>query len=391
MIRVPGLLATRMLLVAVVALAAASGVEAPADGAPASCGHWSRIVSPGIGTSPSELGAVAATSDTDAWAVGDWLNGLNYRTLIERWDGTTWSVAPSPNMGGGTNSLTDVAALSPTDAWAVGFSASGASFRTLAMHWDGGTWTTVPTPNLGRGENALLAIAAASPTDLWAVGYRQDRHTAPRRPLILHGNGTKWRIVPSPGAGANESFLYDVTVPGPADAWAVGSAGNAPRTLRWNGRTWSPVRAPMRGDGANFLFGVAASSPTNVRAVGTYEVTRGPYVRTRSLAQRWTGTRWVKTPSADPAGDYDGLNAVAAAAPFDWWAVGERRATFPGAFRTLAEHWDGSRWSVAWTPNLGPGDNHLFDVARIPGASAFWAVGSGSSSNGDVTLIARYC
>jgi hypothetical protein len=68
------------------------------------------------------LGAVAAVSATDAWAVGDYNQGGSVigQTLIEHWNGTAWSVASSPNGGSNANELHGVAAAVANDVWAVG-------------------------------------------------------------------------------------------------------------------------------------------------------------------------------------------------------------------------------------------------------------------------------
>jgi hypothetical protein len=47
------------------------------------------------------INSVAATSASDAWAVGDFFLGPSssedgFGTAIEHWNGTTWSVVPSP-------------------------------------------------------------------------------------------------------------------------------------------------------------------------------------------------------------------------------------------------------------------------------------------------------
>jgi hypothetical protein len=65
---------------------------------------------------------VAATSGTNAWAVGYYFNGTVKRTLVLHWNGTSWTHQTSPNAGGSSldNVLQGVAATSSTDAWAVG-------------------------------------------------------------------------------------------------------------------------------------------------------------------------------------------------------------------------------------------------------------------------------
>src|SRR5271165_5910702 len=58
--------------------------------------------------------AVAATSATNAWAVG----GLGVPPLIVHWNGSTWSRVPTGAPAGTV--LDAVAASSPDNAWALG-------------------------------------------------------------------------------------------------------------------------------------------------------------------------------------------------------------------------------------------------------------------------------
>jgi len=72
--------------------------------------------SPGGTTQPSGLNSVAATSGTDAWAVGSFFTATGgYQTLILHWNGTSWQRVASPDPSGARkfNILTGVAAVSP--------------------------------------------------------------------------------------------------------------------------------------------------------------------------------------------------------------------------------------------------------------------------------------
>jgi len=59
------------------------------------------------------------------------------QTLIERWNGTGWTRVSSPNPAGGS-ALIGVAATSATNAWAVG--CTGNCAKTLILHWNGTAW-----------------------------------------------------------------------------------------------------------------------------------------------------------------------------------------------------------------------------------------------------------
>src|SRR5262249_31937504 len=82
---------------------------------------------------------------------------------------------------------------------------------------------------------------------------------------------------------------------------------------------------------------------------------------------------WRAVPSPGPAAA--GLTAVAARGPRDVWAVGSYDAG--GAFRTLIEHWNGSRWKVVPSPDPASGKhttNTLGGVVALSKTNA-WAFG----------------
>ena len=140
------------------------------------------------------LDAVAATSASDAWAVGGYSTSTVGRALIEHWNGTQWCRVPSPQPGT-SDGLTGVAAISPTDAWAVGtYGHQGLmtpAGKPLVLHWDGTSWTQATAPFFG-GFSGLGGVSAVSATNAWAVGsVDSGSHFIPTT-LILHWNGTTW-------------------------------------------------------------------------------------------------------------------------------------------------------------------------------------------------------
>ncbi len=280
---------------------------------------------------------MSATSPGDVWAVGSYDAGGAYKTLIEHWNGSRWTITPSKNPAGGThttNTLTAVVALSRSNAWAFGFyEEATTNFRTLIEHWNGSSWSVVPSPSTGTGDNFLFGAAAAPGGPVWAVG--------------------------------SDSVSFGRTL-----------------ALRWNGRAWTTGTTASPGDGDRFLLGVAMPAARYGLAVGS-DLSGN---QTRALAERWTGTGWTLVPAASPAAGYNALQAVAAAGIKDAWAVGTRRATPGAAFRTLAEHWNGSAWTAAASPSPGSGDDMLFGVAKVPGGG-YRAVGTA----GDTTLTEFRC
>lgn len=194
-----------------------------------------------------------------------------------------------------------------------------------------------------------------------------------------------WRVVPSQ---SRSSATLSAVAASRRDAWAVGTYdnGSGPRTLieRWSGGRWRivPSRDPATGAlTTDALSGVAVLSRTNAWAVGWYEKRTTSF---RTLIEHWNGTRWSVVPSPNQGAGENTLAAVVARTASDIWAVGYRQNSSGQNFsarRTLIEHWNGTRWSIVPSPSVGRGDNFLFSVAAVSKGRA-WAVGSDSVSFG---------
>src|SRR5215467_1175377 len=155
-----------VILAPAAAVASPGHPAAPAAASAVACTGWTVTKTPNPG-SPGLTG-VATTSSANAWAVGYYLNHQSgASTLIARWNGTAWKQVPSPNPGGptGSNYLFGVAATSVTDAWAVGTYANGSVPDNLIEHWNGTRWARVPSPSPGKQLNRLEGVAATSATD----------------------------------------------------------------------------------------------------------------------------------------------------------------------------------------------------------------------------------
>src|SRR5262245_47319549 len=84
---------------------------------------------------------------------------------------------------------------------------------------------------------------------------------------------------------------------------------------------------------------------------------------------------WTQVPSPNVGSHDNVLAAVAGRSPRDVWAVGQLAPDDnPDITQTLAEHFDGERWSVVTTPNVGTDrGNALLAVTARRGVA--WAVG----------------
>jgi hypothetical protein len=332
---------------------------------------------------------VAVVSATNAWAVGNYSNGTvnQARTLIEHWNGTAWKQQSSPNPGSAVPTLNGVAATSPTNAWAVGYYNNGASAprQTLILHWNGTAWKQVPSPNPGaKNNNALYGVAATSATNAWAVGYYISR-TNDDQALIVHWNGTAWKQVPSPHVSnfAGGPTLRGVAATSATNAWAVGDTGSvgAFQALieHWNGTAWKQVPAPA-SSGTPVLIGVAATSTSNAWAVGTNCGGCNGGQTPGTLTVHWNGTAWKQQPSPSPGGNSDQLESVAATSATNAWAVGFSSTA-------LIVHWDGTAWKQQSSPNPAAG---VGGVAATSATNA-WAVGAYRSGGKTHTLTLHCC
>jgi hypothetical protein len=320
---------------------------------------WKVIASPSPGgtANPADLSGVAATSSTNAWAVGEYCRAPVYQTLVEHWNGTSWRQTASPSPGPFAH-LTGVTATSLTNAWAVGSyetsTTSSATQKTLVEHWNGAAWKQVasPSPDASpRGGPTLNAVAATSPTNAWAVGNYYDPVLQEGLTLIEHWNGTRWLQVPSPNpssVGIND--LFGVSAVGTNNAWAVGVYHNGAAyqnlILHWNGAGWTQVPVPNPGGPAraNFLQGVTATSTANAWAAGSYEI---PSDGEATLTLHWNGVKWSQVVSPNVGATFPGdlVTGIAASPAATPWVTGTYCPTTGCPARhTLTLHWTGKSW-----------------------------------------------
>jgi hypothetical protein len=333
---------------------------------------WTRVTSPNRGTVASALQDVVMVPGTStAWAVGYYYdsNLAAYRTMTQRFNGTSWSIVPSLNASAtGYSQLNRVDATSTTNVWAIGSlveryngtnwvamsSPAGVAPRGLDVvspsevwvagysgsaatvaQWKNGTWTTRYTQaSTGRHLTVFEAIAVDASGQVWAVGWDRD-YDAPGRPvssLVVHYNGTSWTREATPNP-ANRNTLNDVVVLANGEVFAVGVAqdtsggGITPRSLmlRRQGGTWSSLTVPKGEAGSqDQLLSVAAVSSTSVWSVGYYSSpSSGLY---EPLLVHWTGnggagTLAVSHPS--PALTVSALaSGVSATSAGNLWAAG---------------------------------------------------------------------
>jgi hypothetical protein len=314
--------------------------------------------------------AISASSGTDAWAAGFQFSGKADADVpfATHFNGSTWAPSRVPlPQGVSTGEILGIDDLSPADVWAVGES---------IWHFNGHAWAIASAPGTPTTDY-FTAVAGSSADDVWAVGSALGL-------AFDHFNGTSWQSVPAPTSGVGEfPELNAVAALSPSDAWAVGeSRTESPHggkgqtlTLHWNGTSWQAVPSPCLHDGTvverickfddlNTLTGVAAVSKDNVWVSG-YEGNpiRVPYVL------HWNGKVWslITLPNVGATGDTQ-LDGIAALSAGDIWVTGTSFGQ-TGLAYAVAEHYDGTTWSVS--PVLYPGessgvpDDYLGAIAAV--------------------------
>ncbi len=125
--------------------------------------------------------------------------------------------------------------------------------------------------------------------------------------------------------------------------------------------SWQVVSgAPVNGA----LADVSASSASDAWAVGVWG-------RRRTLAEHWNGTRWKRIPTPNPGRRLSVLQTVADVSPTDAWAAGQFGATQHAA---LVLHWNGTRWRrVALPANAR---NATLEDITVVSPTDIWAVGT---------------
>jgi hypothetical protein len=192
-----------------------------------------------------------------------------------------------------------------------------------------------------------------------------------------------WSVVDVPfDPGWNRAEFEDVAVAPDSTVWAVGNAhlpsppfGPEMVTLamRYDGGTWTqtptPYVAAFAGGANDTLHAVAALAPDEVWAAGERHGDAGGLsVGAWVHVLRWDGATWSEMPVPEPPGgagiNFSGTRVydIAAFSSDDVWFAGawaEPNHLATVTRRPLAMHWDGSEMTVHPTPTLFSGTEPL--------------------------------
>jgi len=240
----------------------------------ASALHWDGSRLTQVSTAPalgrSNLLGVTVLGPQDVWAVGISPGGRGYQqTLIQHMSGSRWTVASAPDTGGYTAGLRDVDGRGADSLWAVGWTVGDDQvYRPLVERHVGDGWVIVPTPHLAD-DATLSGVAVAGPKDVWAVGWSWNEDAS--RSLVLHWNGSVWRVLHVSGDTGSTAHLATVALDG-SDVIVAGQAPDAdgvlqPVAFRLRGSTWTSHATPGGVDGGGFQ-GITTVDGVGMMAVG---------------------------------------------------------------------------------------------------------------------------
>jgi hypothetical protein len=207
--------------------------------------------------------------------------------------------------------------------------------------------------------------------------------------------GTGSPLGPAPGAAtsvaspATAGRFYSVAATSWRNAWAVGLQSNNSLIMHWSANKAGVYKWRVSyTNRVGYFLGVAATSTRNAWAVGGTNW----FSPSQTLADHWNGKKWTRVKTPTPGGT-GLLNAVAATSASNAWAVGDigPGPGIPSTATPLIEHWNGKNWTEAKFPE--PADGGQFTGVAAISARNVWVVGHTgevSEGSGQATLIEHW-
>jgi hypothetical protein len=343
------------------------------------------------------LNAVTAISTNDAWAVGyaasspSDVNNYWQSPFITHWDGKNWKYVPSAQLPDKySGELAAVAAASTQDVWAVGdqylpspdHNLTKPTKKTLIEHWNGYKWEIVQSPNGPAGQGTLYALTAVTPNDIWAAGSYDDAQGI-THPLIMHWDGSIWKIVELEGAKKSLiGIITTIAATSDNDIWVQGlgreatATSEGPLLMHWDGKRWQTVAAPPS---AKYMSSLSTLSPQQVWTANYTPLT----------ITQWDGQQWKNMPLPTSISNWSDIRKIVAVSADNIWIIGtvtqRDKAGNPVASNLQVAHWDGTSWQPIALPDLHPPflSSVRYDGLAILGEQQIWVVSSASNKQNE--------
>ncbi len=301
------------------------------------------------------LGDVSCTAANSCLSVGQTAGGKSTQAFV--WNGSEWLAQASPTPAGKTAWLTGVACNSPLACTIVGWDYGGGEWLSLAERYSS-KWTLEDPPDPKASNSTTLAdVSCTSQTSCLGVGY--DNYAG--RSLGEFWNGTKWALI----SGGEAQYPTAVSCGSTTSCWAVGSKLSDASPLvqswvqeegEWGSSAATKLITPSGGTNLH-VNGIACTAASECTAVGYY-LKEG---HNRALVERLKSSTWtLQTPPelADAV-----LEDIACTAANACTAVGYRSGA---TLESLAEHWNGEKWS---TVSVGAPIGKGFELLRLSAIS----------------------
>jgi hypothetical protein len=253
-------------------------------------------------------------------------------------------------------------------------------------------WSATPSANpADYSANILRGASCVSSSDCTAVGFSWNGSGSEQVTLVESWNGSDWSVVPSPNVGdTGTDELAGISCISTSSCVAVGySVGTADFATTlvelWNGKIWSIESTPNPDPGPytnSYLRGVSCKTSRSCMAVGYAVQSASGGTNIETLAEFWNGMKWSIIKSPNPGStdsSFDGISCVTAAT---CQAVGSfLKDTGNQGNQTLVESWNGRKWSVVPSPNDDSGTTgSTLDGISCVSKTSCLAVGSLATS-----------
>jgi hypothetical protein len=190
-----------------------------------------------------------------------------------------------------------------------------------------------------------------------------------------------WTIQSVPAPAAQYSSLWGVSCPTAGFCMAVGTSEAEGLIERLGPGRWSiEPGATVPGAQSVALYEVSCVSPTSCTAVGGQGTGSGE----QPLVEHWNGVQWTYQPGPSVSVPYTRLLSISCADESWCMAVGEADYG-DGESTEIAEHWDGSSWTVESLPSPEGSDARALSGVDCVGRGFCAAVGGYDNDEGTFT------
>ncbi len=260
----------------------------------------------------------------------------------------------------------------------------------------------VETHTPPRGSD-LSAISCLSPGRCMSVGWVGSAYGVRVPFAMLSATGAWVARSPQPDLNAGDSELQGIDCPTSDSCVAVGrqetptaffgatAAGDRPLTASWNGTSWQVKPGLAPADTTDAELNAVSCVATTCVAVGDFSTRVRPE---RTLAETWDGTRWTlhlpPNPHFTEEVDDVVLQDVACVSATDCTAVGYfsyELELLGQLFAPLIYHWDGTAWHPERAVSPAQTRDTELNAVACPSSGQCVAVGLQRLPNGAYSTL----